>query len=161
MTQRIEHTVRLSVDVSAAFAWYTDLENVRRMTPPELHLRILKAETPLKMGSRVLFSVRPKFVPFEINWLLQVEDFQQDQRFSEKLVTGPFEHWVHSHEFVALADGGCTIIDRIEFDRPVFLIRAVASDEYIRTKLQETFDYREAVIRRALEGTAFPSTPSI
>jgi ligand-binding SRPBCC domain-containing protein len=153
MSYKIEHTVNLAIPVEQAFAWYTNLDNVRRMTPPELHLRILRAETPLKSGSRVLFSIRPKFVPFEINWLLQVEDFQLNHRFSERLLNGPFDYWVHSHDFISQPDGGCQIVDKIEWDRPAFLLRAVASDSYINEKLMETFHYRESILRTALQQT--------
>lgn len=158
MTHQIEHTVTLPVSPELAFRWYTELDNVRRMTPPELHLRILKAETPLAAGSRVLFSIRPKFLPFEINWLLQIEAFETGRRFSERLLKGPFDHWVHSHEFTPLPDGGCRIIDRIEWAGPTILLRAVASDDYINSKLLETFHHREAVIRGALSEASAAGT---
>jgi ligand-binding SRPBCC domain-containing protein len=151
MAQTVEHTVALSASPAQVFGWYTDLENVRRMTPPELHLRILRAETPLRAGSRVLFSIRPKFIPLEINWLLQVEAFEEGARFSERLITGPFEHWVHRHEFHPTEGGGCRLVDHIEWDKPAFLVRAVASDEYINSKLMETFHFRERVLRAAFE----------
>jgi ligand-binding SRPBCC domain-containing protein len=60
---------------------------------------------------------------------------------------------VHSHEFIDLGDGRSRVIDAIEWDRPAFIIRAVASDQFIREKLDETFAYRERVLRRELESS--------
>jgi ligand-binding SRPBCC domain-containing protein len=150
---RIESRIELAVPVETVFRWYSDVNNVPRMTPPGLHLRLVKAELPLREGSRVKFTIRPRLVPFEIDWLLQVTEFEPNRRFSERLRNGPFDVWVHSHEFIDLGDGRSRVIDAIEWDRPAFIIRAVASDQFIREKLDETFAYRERVLRRELESS--------
>jgi ligand-binding SRPBCC domain-containing protein len=144
-------SVDLRVSLEDAFKYYTDLKHVVRMAPPGLNLRVKKAQLPLRSGSKVLFSTRPRMVPFEMEWLFHIVDFVPNVRFSDELLRGPVSHWVHRHEFAVQANGLCRITDTIEFAPPTGILGALLPPSVIRPRLKEIFHRREEVLRRDLE----------
>ena len=148
---RLRHSVEVNVPVEELFAYYADVRKVPRLTPSDLHLRLLKAETPMHHGSRVLFAVRPRMVPFEVHWLLKITELTPNKSFTEELVKGPFTYWRHHHEFEALDEGRSRVVDTIEFGRPTGIVRHLLSQGRIRSMLRRAFRHREEVLHNDLE----------
>ena len=147
----VHHQVEINCSIDELFAYYVDVRNVARLAPPEMNLRILDAELPLEVGSRVMFSVRPVLVPFDVKWLFEVTAFEANRYFEETLIKGPFAHWVHRHQFETLGPNRSRVTDALEFEKPVPMLAAFVSDDYLVRKLREAFVFREAVLRRELE----------
>jgi uncharacterized protein len=137
----------LAASPSEVFAFYADVSNVPAMTPPDLQLEVRRAETPLKEGSRVLFAIRPSFIPFEMLWLLRIVDFVPGEQFAESLIDGPFDRWTHRHEFRALPDGRTEVTDTIEFGALKGMVRYLATGSFVKSRLEDTFRHRERVLK--------------
>ncbi len=121
------------------------------MTPSELNLRVIRADTPLRLGSKVLFAIRPRMIPFQMHWLLQVVEYEPERRFADRLVDGPFRNWEHRHEFQPLENGATEVVDYLEFGGLHPLIRRFVGKNFVRRKLEEIFSHREQVLRKKLE----------
>lgn len=144
----ISHTYLIEAPPGEVFAYYTDPYHVARMTPSELNLRIVKAEIPLHKGSRVVFATRPRMIPFEIQWLIEISDYDPPNYFVDRLVKGPFIHWEHRHCFEA-ADGGKTqVTDSISFSGLNPFLERLLPSSMIERKLREIFLNRERVMQR-------------
>lgn len=151
--ERIESTVDIGVPVEDVFAYYADPASVIRMTPPELHLKIVKADTPLRQGARVAFYMRPRMLPFEFRWDLMIRDFVLNQSFSEVLERGPFALWRHEHRFLSLDPGRSRVTDTIVYDRPLGFAGQLLGASFVKGMLHKMFQYRERVLREDLEQT--------
>ncbi len=148
---RVSHTIELAAPVHEVFAFYTDPANVEKMAPPELHARLLKADNPLRLGSRVLFAIRPKMVPFELKWVLEIAEFEEDRLFVDRLRKGPFAHWVHRHFFEEVGRDRTRLTDEIEFGAPVPFLTWIVRRGFVQERLRELFAYRERVLRQRFE----------
>ncbi|MBI5153662.1 SRPBCC family protein [Candidatus Poribacteria bacterium] len=149
--QQFRDSLIIRAPVGRVFHYYTDLRNLARMTPVELHMRVVRAELPLRQGSHVRFALRPRGVPFEIRWDSIIDEYAINSVFSDRQTKGPFEHWVHRHKFRSLEDGRTEVTDVIEVGAPLGVFGKLAERIFIGHKIQAMFDYRRKIVRRDLE----------
>ena len=141
--QKYQDSVIVGAPVERVFAFYTDLKNLTRMTPPEYHA-----------GYRVvpwLIALRPKGFPIEIKWDSVICEFEENRIFADCQIKGPFEHWVHRHEFDALDDHRTRVTDTIEFGAPLGLFGRMAESLFIGSRLQRIFEHRKKIVKRGVE----------
>lgn len=144
-----QYTLRASVD--QVFDFYCNPENVVRMAPPELNLHIIKADSPLCKGARVLFSTKPRLIPIEVHWLMEITDFEPGKLFVDQLVRGPFARWKHSHLFQPVEGDKTQIIDTIDFESPNPTLNRIFGTSFVLGKLEKTFSRWEDVLRQQVE----------
>lgn len=139
----------IDAPVEKVFAFYTDIRNLTRMVPPSMGMRVVKADLPLRFGSRVRFGVRPRGIPlpFEVTWDARISEFEPNRLFTDKQVRGPFEHWVHRHEFRPLDGGRTEVIDVIEVGAPLGVFGQFLERMYFTHKIHDVFGHRRRVLR--------------
>jgi len=149
------HVYRDSIIIAApieeVFDFYVDLRNLTRMTTRDLHMRVLKAELPLREGSRVRFSLRHRIVPFEVRWDAVISRFERPRVFEDRQTHGPFDRWVHRHEFLDLGGDRTEVTDTIECGVPLGVLGRMAERYVVGAKLEELFRHRRSVVRREFE----------
>jgi len=148
---RLRHSFEVAASVSAVFSFYTNVDNVPRMAMPDLNLRILRADRPMRQGARILFATRPRFAPLEVTWFLEIADFKPNEGFTDRLIKGPFSHWEHRHEFRSLGENRTAVEDSLEFGSANPLLDRLAGIGFVVSKLNESFRHRERVVRESLE----------
>lgn len=67
------------------------------------------------LGERVTWSARHFGIRFRMTSV--ISEYARPTRFVDEQVSGPFAHWWHEHEFVAVGDG-TLMVDRISFASP-------------------------------------------
>lgn len=145
--QHFADTVVVNAAPAQVFAFYTDVQNLMRMIAPQLHVKLVRADLPLRPGSRVEFEVGPRSMPFTIAWVSEIAKYEQDAYFEDRMVSGPFSHWVHRHRFSAREDGLTAVHDEIEVSRPTGLLgRMLLSDGDLDARVRGLFDYRKKVL---------------
>lgn len=149
--ERLRDTVTIKAPLEEVFRFYADPWNVPRLTPPDMNLRVVRADQRMRRGSHVLFATRPTLVPFELQWHFEVVHFVQNETFTDRLIKGPFQFWEHRHDFRSLGDDETEVIDTIEFDGAHGFLRTVLGVDYLIRKIEEMFAYREGVLREVLE----------
>ncbi len=149
----IRHSIELAAPVPAVFAYYADPANVARMAPPQLNVRLVHGDSPVRLGSRVVFAIRPRMVPFDVKWTLEISEFEKDRLFVDRLRSGPFAHWVHRHLFDEVRPGVTRVTDEIEFGAPVPLFSWVVRTGFVQDRLRELFAFREQVLRDEFESS--------
>jgi len=146
--QRYEDSVIVDAPIDEVFAYYTNVRNLAKLVPESSNMRIVKAELPLRQGSRIRFAIRPMGVPFDITWDARVTEFEENRVFSDKQIRGPFDHWVHRHEFHTIEDGRTVIRDVIEAGALKGILGAMIETVVIRQMVHRAFDYRREVLRQ-------------
>jgi ligand-binding SRPBCC domain-containing protein len=147
LMQHFRDTVIVDAPITEVFQFYTDVENLPRMMPPDLKMRVVKAHVPLVKGSRVQFAVGLQGVPFEMKWEAEIIEYEPNRFFSDKLLSGPFEYWVHHHEFHELDGGKTEICDTIDVGAPLGLLGRLVENLFINSKIREMFDHRRGILR--------------
>jgi ligand-binding SRPBCC domain-containing protein len=144
----------LRAPAGSVFDFYTNLENLARMASGDVTMRVARAETPLRLGSRVHFVLGHRAFPMEVRWEAEITAFEPGRLFEDRQVKGPFEHWVHRHEFEQLGDGRTMVTDTIEVGAPMGVFGRLAERLLVGHKIDELFRQRREVLRRELEPAA-------
>ncbi|MCB2155782.1 SRPBCC family protein [bacterium] len=148
---KYQDSIIVEAPVERVFTFYTDLKNLARMTLPEYNMRIVRAEIPLRQGSRIRFSLRPRGIPIEVKWDSVICEFEENRAFADCQTKGPFEHWVHRHEFDALDDHRTRVTDTIEMGAPLGLFGRMAESLFVSSRLERMFEHRKRVVKKGVE----------
>lgn len=152
----VESTVVLQVPLARLFSYYTDPANVVRMAPPQLELRLIEAETPLRKGSRISYRSRPRFMPLEFTWVLRVEKFKALEHFTDVAEQAPLSGWRHSHHFKDLGGGRSQVTDVVSWREGRGFRRLFPPQSMVIEELRATYAWRESMLRHDLEGAPHP-----
>lgn len=143
----LETATVLPRPVEQVFGFFADVENLQRITPPELAFHIL-TPTPLVMkeGTIIDFRLRLFRVPF--HWRTRIVQWRPNDHFVDEQIRGPYRSWRHLHTF-AECEQGTRMTDRVEYRLPLQPPGALALP-LVRRQLDRIFRYRAITIQRLL-----------
>ncbi len=122
---------------------------MERITPPELHFRII---TPgpilMEVGTLIQYRLRLFGVPF--TWLTRIALWEPPDCFMDEQLHGPYRQWEHTHTFRPWA-GGTLMTDRVVYRLPFWPL-GEAVLPLVRRQLGRIFSYRRRTIARLLAG---------
>jgi ligand-binding SRPBCC domain-containing protein len=137
------------------FEFFAAALNLELITPPWLRFRLLEDE-PIEMGRGTHISYRLRLHGVPIRWVSVIEEWQENQRFVDRQVRGPYRLWRHEHQF-ARVQGGTEIRDRVDYALPLGLLGELAHG-IVQRDLDRIFDYRAAAVARLDRGD--PEAPA-
>jgi len=155
--ERYSDSVVVPAPVADLWAYYTNPQSLAELTLPSLGMRVVKADLPLAEGSRVRFALRPRGFPLEVRWDARITEFRPPTTFTDRQVRGPFEHWVHRHDFEGLPDGTTRVVDSLEIGAPLGLFGRIAESLLVGQKIEALFEHRRRVLLRRF--AAGPGAP--
>jgi len=135
--------------VAEVFAFFIRPANLLRVSPPELHMRLVEGPEQLQLGSRLTIAGRRWGLPQRM--VSEVTVFEPNVRFVDEQREGPFRHWVHRHHFEAVADG-TRVTDRIDYEPPGGALGLLITARFVERDLRWLFDYREQKLHELLGG---------
>src|SRR5579884_1284135 len=101
--------------LAEVFEFFLDPANLVRVSPPELHMRLVEGPPRLQLGSVIVLQGRRWGVPQRV--VSAVTAFEPAASFVDEQRQGPFRRWRHVHRFEA-APEGTRIVDHIDYDPP-------------------------------------------
>ncbi len=144
--QRFRDSVDLASPVETVWEYYVNPLSLAELTLPSMGMRVVKADTPLREGSRIRFALRPRGFPVEVRWDARISLLKQHEEFVDRQVRGPFEHWVHHHRFEPLTETTSRIVDTLEIGAPMGFFGRLAESFLVAQKLEELFDHRRRIL---------------
>lgn len=152
-THRLETETWFPLCVRDVFPFFTDVENLERITPPELGFRVL-TPTPVEIEQGSLFDYQLRLWSVPFAWRSRISVWDPPHRFADEQLRGPYHTWFHEHVF-ARADGGTTMTDRVTYRLPGHPVAAPLLP-LVRRQLERIFRFRADTIARLVGGSNAP-----
>jgi ligand-binding SRPBCC domain-containing protein len=130
------------------FEFFARAENLERITPPWLRFRMI-TPGPIEMGPGALIDYRLRLHGLPVRWTSRIEVWEEERRFVDEQVRGPYRLWRHLHEFVPVGRSTC-VRDRVEYALPVGWLGNLIGTPLVRRDLVRIFDYRRGAVARLL-----------
>ena len=127
---------------SRAEVWpfFCDAMNLERLTPPYLNFKVLgKSTDDIRKGTLIDYRLSLHGIP--LKWRTEIVDWQEQVRFVDKQIKGPYALWHHTHTFEDLA-GGTLMTDVVQYKLPMGLLGSVAGGKYVEWDVGRIFRYR-------------------
>ncbi|WP_405223504.1 SRPBCC family protein [Lentisalinibacter sediminis] len=140
---RLETQTWFRLPVADVFPFFTDVENLERITPPELGFRIV-TPTPVEIEQGTLFEYRLRLWGVPFGWHSRISVWDPPHRFADEQLRGPYHTWFHEHVFEA-AQGGTRMTDRVTYRLPGHPLAGPLLP-LVRRQLERIFRFRAATI---------------
>lgn len=143
---RLDERQRLPISIAEAWSFFSDPNNLSRITPPSLGLEIT-SDPPDKMyaGMIITYRVTP-FLGIPMDWVTEITQVDEPHLFIDEQRSGPYRFWHHQHHFREI-DGGVEIRDIVHYALFIGPLGGIINTLIVRNQLREIFAYR----RRYLE----------
>ncbi|SMC96030.1 hypothetical protein SAMN02746065_11744 [Desulfocicer vacuolatum DSM 3385] len=137
----------MAVPVEDAFAWHERPGALERLTPPWVSLKNIRKSGGIETGATVKMDLA--FPGFSLETEAEHTGYVKNTFFQDRMLKGPFKHWVHTHLFQPRGATGSFLEDRIEYQLPIHL--PPKGIGMVEKELHRMFSYRHAVMNNDLE----------
>ena len=132
--------IRTSMD--EAWEFFSNPENLSRITPPEMGFSILnKSGDSIYPGMIISYRVKPA-LGIPLTWVTEITHVKDRSYFVDEQRIGPYRLWHHQHHFRE-TDQGIEIHDRVNYAPPAGVLGSIMNSLFIRKKLENIFQYRK------------------
>ena len=126
--------------VEDVFGWHMRPGALERLLPPWEDVRVVAREGGISDGG--LVRIRARRGPLAAEIKVRHTAFEDRRLFRDEQISGPFQSWVHSHEFEAAGEDATLLRDRIEWEPPGGAAGKIFARGVIETELQRFFAFR-------------------
>ena len=130
------------------FAFFARAENLEQITPPWLKFQVL-TPGPIAMRPGALIDYRLRLHGLSLRWKTRIEVWEEERRFVDQQIRGPYRFWRHLHEFVPIGQN-TRVRDRVDYALPLGRLGNAVGLPFVRRDLTRIFDYRHAAVARLL-----------
>ena len=145
----IKKSIIINCPVRKAFGFHSDTNNLKKITPDSIKVKILRMDLPLKEGSEIELEIK-QFGFLKNNWLIRLTAFIENSLITDTQIRGPFKSWVHDHIFEE-NDGKTRMTDRIRYELPFGILGNLADKIVVNKMIEKQFEFRHEVTRKLLE----------
>ncbi len=149
MIHILQRSTWIDRPIEEVYVFFADASNLERLTPPELHFRIL-TPLPIEMEAGTLIEYRLALFGVPFGWRTEISCWEPPHRFTDRQLAGPYRQWIHTHDFSPDL-GGTRMQDTVAYRLPLEPL-GLLSLPLVRRQLNRIFDYREAAIQGLLAG---------
>ena len=141
--------IELQRPIDEVFAFFSDAENLQRITPTWLNFNILTdLPVEMKQGQILEYKLRLHGVP--IRWKSEICIWDPNKRFVDRQLSGPYGSWWHEHLFRDLGGKETLMQDRVLYTVPG---GRMIHKLLVKKDLMRIFEYRREMIREIFART--------
>lgn len=142
----------VSAPLAAVFEFFSNAENLERLTPKSLHFQILTPR-PIVMGLGTQIDYRLRLLGVPFRWQTAITVWEPGVRFVDVQRRGPYRLWEHEHTFFE-HDAGTRMRDDLRYAVPGGPLQPIITALFVRRRVQGIFAYRSQAIK-----TVFAQAP--
>ncbi len=135
----------LPLPLEETFAFFSEADNLERITPPFLRFRIV-TPTPITMEPGALIDYQLRVRGFPIRWRTEITEWDPPHSFTDVQLRGPYQKWVHRHDFRSENDG-TLVVDTVNYLVPG---GALINRLMVGPEVKRIFDFRRVKIDELL-----------
>ena len=106
------HSSIIDAPVEVVWKFHERPDILQLLTPPWQPVQVVRREGGLDEGAITEFRLFVGLLP--LTWLARHTEFEKYRLFTDVQISGPFESWVHRHEF-SQEDGKTRLTDNISY----------------------------------------------
>lgn len=135
-------------NIEKVWKFYTDINHLKIITPPNLNLKIIKTSSQLiTEGQEVI--IEGKIGIFKRKWNSKIT-YLKPYQYIDEMINGPFKRWKHNHIFQKINENETQITDEIEFGISFGIIGRLL-EMIAFSNLIKIFEYRKKTTKEKLE----------
>ena len=149
-----EKTVHMSfnseirVDAETLFDFHTDTDNLPKITPPWIKVRLVSLKLPVYKGRELELDIS-RF-GLRQRWKMQIAELKPFELVSDIALKSPFASFIHHHRFKAIDQNRTLLCDELEFSLPFYPFSLIALP-FIKWDIRKMFEYRHLKTKNLLE----------
>lgn len=147
-TYRLERTQFIPKKPDEVFSFFKKPENLEQLTPKSLGFKIL-TPSPIEMKEGAVIDYTINLLGMPVRWTTLITDYKPNESFQDVQIRGPYSYWHHTHRFKAV-NGGTEMTDEVIYALPLGPIGNLAHTLFVKSNLQQIFDYRHKTISENL-----------
>ncbi|MBS1518475.1 MAG: SRPBCC family protein [Bacteroidetes bacterium] len=144
-----EKSVLINCTIEKAFRFHSDTNNLAKISPDNIKVRIMQLDLPVKEGSHIILKIR-QFGFLSTVWELVIKNYRENYLITDKLIKGPFKFWEHDHIFED-REGKTLMTDRLKYEIPFGIFGKAAHSIFIKSQIEEQFRLRHEKTKAVLE----------
>lgn len=153
----LEYETRVPAPLEEVFAFFSEAQNLQRLTPKSLHFEIL-TPLPIAMGPKVLIDYRLRLLGIPFKWQTEITVWEPGMRFMDVQRKGPYMLWEHEHLFEA--DREFTkMTDKLRYAVPGGPLAPLITSLFVKKRVEEIFSFRNEAILSIFPHPAPDRTP--
>lgn len=136
----------LNTNLLTAWNFFSDPNNLARITPPELDFIITSKLDKEKVyeGMIIEYMIKPIWgIP--VRWKTVLKNIKEPQSFTDIQTSGPYKKWEHNHVFQQHRNG-VLMKDEIKYELPLGNVGRILNFLLVRKKIENIFLHREKVL---------------
>lgn len=132
-------------DTSKVFDFFSDENNLEKITPPYLNFKITgKSTKEISAGTFIDYKLKIHGVPAK--WKTHISSFVKDKTFTDEQLKGPYAKWVHQHDFIPCKNG-TLMKDEVVYKVPMGILGRFVAGNFIKKDVSSIFKYRNETIK--------------
>jgi len=144
---QLRKTQNILISVKEAWAFFSQPENLAKITPSNMNFNILSRSDAGEMypGMIITYKVSPLF-NLSINWATEISQIKEHKYFIDNQIQGPYKIWHHEHHFKE-TENGTEMRDVLFYEVKFGFFGQLLHKLFIRKRIEEIFNYREDKIK--------------
>lgn len=137
----IKQVQKLPVPVKEAWNFFSNPENLIKITPASLDFRITSEITgeEIYKGQIITYKVRPLF-GIDLPWVSEITHVERHKLFVDEQIKGPYKMWRHEHHFKPI-NGDTEMTDIVQYKIPFGWLGNLGLP-VVKKQLERIFTYR-------------------
>jgi ligand-binding SRPBCC domain-containing protein len=137
-------SVLIDAPVGVVFGFHERPDALALLTPAFPPVRVISRTGGIEAGARV--ELRVGF----LRWVARHTTYQKNRLFVDEQIEGPFDQWVHRHEFEDV-EGKTRLTDRVEYRLPGGSLVNGLFSWAVKPGLTQMFRHRHRVTKQMCE----------
>jgi uncharacterized protein len=140
---------KMPASAAAVYRFHAEPQALESLTPPWEKAKVVARTGGIEQpGSRV--TLRVSVGPFTQDWIAEHVACDPGKLFRDRMISGPFRHWEHTHLFLPESENSSWLEDIVEYEFPLGWFGNLLGGSYTRYRLQRMFAWRHRVTAEQL-----------